>query len=490
MAIEKRPDNGKGFGFDQNSRFQRVQQLTTWKERLERSLAGVAGADEPPLDTTLEAVGKGMHRNTALIEFIKVNMWPRVDDDKPKASIKPDARYMVFVLHKDADDVVHLDWQDVGAVSEIDPLVIALRRFIQLEMQQHRGLTITDEEGSVLQNPSILDQLSKKLSVNWIGLTSQCNHIYIVPDGMLHGLPWAAISGKRTRYLIEETSISLLGSGSELLSRPTSKRIQPNFLLIGDVAYGQRKESSPRPNWQELNGTGNELLSILNLVGNRFHVARLEKDKATELVTIESLRTASVAHFATHGFFTPDRLVEASLGTSAWRDPMLASAVGRNPLSRCGVVLSDANHLPELDANGIPHGSDGLLTGEELCDLDLQNVKLVVLSACETGLGQITDNEGTFGLHKALSRAGAEASIGSLWKVSDDATTQLMTEFYSNLLLNNDSVSVALRKAQLQLLKEKQGGGKSPFSAPFFWAAFVVSGNADVTISGSTVAKP
>ena len=205
---------------------------------------------------------------------------------------------------------------------------------------------------------------------------------------------------------------------------------------------------------------------------------------------MESIRTATVVHLATHGFFTPDRLAEASLGTAAWRDPMLASAAGRNPLSRCGVVLTDANNLPELDAIGIPYGSDGLLTGEELCDLDLRNVELVVLSACETGLGQITDNEGTFGLHKALSRAGVEASIGSLWKVSDDATTQLMIEFYRNLLQRNDSVADALRKAQLRLLKENQGGGASAFSAPFFWAAFVVSGNADVRISSKTEVNP
>ena len=490
MVIDKRPGKENGDFFDSNKRLQRLQKLTAQKESLERSLAGMAGNDERPLYPTLDAVAQGMKRNTALIEFVKVNIWPRGDAGAVRANIQPDARYLVFVLHKDAANTTHLDWYDLGAVTEIDPLVTALRRFIHLEMQKVRGLTISDEEVNVLQNPSVYQQLSKKLSATWIGLTSQCTHLYIVPDGMLHGVPWGAMPGSTTKYLIEETSISLLGSGPEILSRPRLEQIQSNFLLVGDVAYGQQPESTLRPNWQALKGTGSELLSIRNLVSDRFPVARLENDKATEAATMESIRTATVVHLATHGFFTPDRLAEASLGTAAWRDPMLASAAGRNPLSRCGVVLTDANHLPELDAIGIPYGSDGLLTGEELCDLDLRNVELVVLSACETGLGQITDNEGTFGLHKALSRAGVEASIGSLWKVSDDATTQLMIEFYRNLLQRNDSVADALRKAQLRLLKENQGGGASAFSAPFFWAAFVVSGNADVRISSKTEVNP
>ncbi len=99
-----------------------------------------------------------------------------------------------------------------------------------------------------------------------------------------------------------------------------------------------------------------------------------------------------------------------------------------------GLVLSGANAEPERDENDVPLDDDGILTAEEVVGLDLKNTELVVLSACETGLGDVAEGEGVFGLQRAFHQAGVRTVIASLWKVDDAATRSLMIAFYRNLL--------------------------------------------------------
>ncbi len=278
--------------------------------------------------------------------------------------------------------------------------------------------------------------------------------------------------GAKSKHLIEEVTVSLLDRSPELLQARRDRKPAQAMLLVGDVLYGQSPESVG--SWAQLKGTSAEIRSIENLVGGRMPIKRLDQSNATELSITKEFPSAGVAHFATHGFFKPTR--NRAANAVSWEDGLLAAAAARNPLSRCGLVMASANGLPELDNEGIPYGSDGLLTGEELCDLDLRNVGLVVLSACETGLGEIADNEGAFGLHRALSPAGVDATIGSLWKVSDDATAQLMEEFYRQLFRGDVGAADALRAAQLKMLR-----GDGDLAAPFFWAAFMASGDAQWT---------
>jgi CHAT domain-containing protein len=208
-----------------------------------------------------------------------------------------------------------------------------------------------------------------------------------------------------------------------------------------------------------------------------------------------ALPQARIAHLATHGFFADPKFRSA-----LQVDPALFEVRGRervgagmlSPLVLSGLVFAGANRP---DAPG-----RGLLTGEALVGLDLSGLELAVLSACETGLGEVAGGEGVFGLQKALHLAGCRAVVASLWKVDDDATAALMGLFYRHLWVDNLPPREALRRAQLTLyrhpgligtLAARRGADFTETALPAVaapaagptartsqWAAFVLSGGA------------
>jgi CHAT domain-containing protein len=172
-----------------------------------------------------------------------------------------------------------------------------------------------------------------------------------------------------------------------------------------------------------------------------------------------------VLHIASHGFF----LDASSLSTAAATRGLSAAQRSAaqipwaSPLLRSGVALAGANAV-----NG-GNGEDGLLTAIEAASLNLMGTKLVVLSACETGVGEVRSGEGVQGLRRAFAMAGAETVVMSLWPVSDDATTDLMVAYYERLTRGGGRAA-GLRDAQLQMLKDRRR------SHPFYWASFVTAG--------------
>jgi CHAT domain-containing protein len=139
-----------------------------------------------------------------------------------------------------------------------------------------------------------------------------------------------------------------------------------------------------------------------------------------------------------------------------------------NPMLRSGMALAGANTW--LKAGNLPEeAEDGLLTAEDVTGLDLLATELVVLSACETGLGQVRVGEGVFGLRRAFMLAGAKTLVMSLWKVPDEPTRELMEDFYRRLLAGQGRAE-ALREAQLAV--------KAKYPEPFYWGAFICQGDA------------
>jgi CHAT domain-containing protein len=178
----------------------------------------------------------------------------------------------------------------------------------------------------------------------------------------------------------------------------------------------------------------------------------------------------AILHLATHGYVEEDRLRGLARLEEDPRpaDPMLERQIskGYDPLLLSGLVLAGAN------AGDGAEGDDGLLTAAEVSWLDLEGVRLVVLSACQTGRGTVASGEGTLGLVRGFRLAGAHVVVASLWKVDDEATERLMGIFYDRIT-EGLAPARALREAALALREFQGADGRRPFEAPRYWAAFV-----------------
>lgn len=288
------------------------------------------------------------------------------------------------------------------------------------------------------------------------------------------------------------------------------------MLLCGGIDYDKRNSvegasPEPQPNsieWAFLSGAESEIKTIGSIWQEKQSITVLDGIDATEAKLTQSLATSRYAHIATHGFFSAAG--ETAVFDIDIRDQLLfesavaahrrsTSVAARNPLLLSGLAVSGANVPPETDALGLPIGEDGILTAEEIAGLSLQNLELVTLSACETGLGEVAAGEGVFGLQRAFHQAGARSVVASLWKVSDNATRALMIEFYNNLWGKKMSKVEALRQAQITMIErydidagELRGLGKKPVQGgeanepqrvrdaslpPKLWAAFQLSGD-------------
>ena len=192
--------------------------------------------------------------------------------------------------------------------------------------------------------------------------------------------------------------------------------------------------------------------------------------REAELKAVVSPR---VLHLATHGFFLSDQELKRTNGLTS--DSLLSKGLARrrslgedweNPLVRCGIALAGANHAGQI-TNAV--AEDGLLTGLEASLINLQGTELVILSACDSGAGEVKIGEGVMSLRRAFRIAGAQTVLASHWKVSDKATGRLMTEFMRRWR-SGEPRAQAWREAQLCLLRSKE------FANPYFWAAFTLTG--------------
>jgi CHAT domain-containing protein len=196
----------------------------------------------------------------------------------------------------------------------------------------------------------------------------------------------------------------------------------------------------------------------------------LTKRQATK-AALSQMRSPRLLHIATHGFFLEDQNLTSAgeRGAKALPDDperalqrLERRGVGiESPLLRSGLALAGANEHKEED--------NGILTALEVTGLNLWGTKLVALSACDTGVGEVKNGDGVHGLRRALVLAGAETQVMSLWGVPDEATRELMVSYY-RMLQRGQGRGEALRRAQLEILK------KVKWRHPYFWASFIQSG--------------
>ena len=353
--------------------------------------------------------------------------------------------------------------------------------------------------------------------------------VLLSPDGATAKLPLAALPGRENgKYLIEEVSVVVVPSPSQLAYlgiSPAGARDSGDvsLLVIGDVDFGAAagssraeanqevalvQRSAPRfgnTTFSPLPGTGLEVKSIAALFRERFAKGRLSEmlgADATESHLRESGPGHRYLHLATHGFFAPE-LSPASPATSQAERKLPEDAEPSEKISELhpgllsGIALAGANSVKNRPGPDQADTvlDDGVFTALEVASLDLGRVELAVLSACETGLGQSAGGEGLLGLQRSFQVAGARSTVASLWKVDDTATQVLMIEFYRNLWDKKLSKTESPRQAQLTMLNRydsrqqklvsrglklvtpAQGSEESAPLAPYYWAAFMLSGD-------------
>ncbi|HKX26875.1 MAG TPA: CHAT domain-containing protein, partial [Blastocatellia bacterium] len=315
-----------------------------------------------------------------------------------------------------------------------------------------------------------------------MALLGEAGRLLIAPDGLLNLIPFAALVDEEGRYLVERYTISYLTSGRDLLRLQASEPSQTPPLVVANPIFGRAATTrtagdSPAGDqgpidsgpllFRPLPGTQGEALAIKAVMPE---ASLLLRGAATE-AALKQARSPRILHIATHGFFLDEReepLTEmrGAFGRDSLRIPVrrLNEWVAhiKDPLLRSGLALSGANL-------GKSQGDDGVLTALEAAGLDLRGTKLVVLSACETGVGEIQNGEGVQGLRRALVLAGSESQVMSLWPVADQGSKELMIQYY-RALRKGAGLSDGLRQVQLKMLKSKTR------QHPFYWAAFIQSG--------------
>lgn len=340
------------------------------------------------------------------------------------------------------------------------------------------------------------------------------SHLIICPDGQLSRIPFEMLPlppfGGQPRYLAEEKMITYVTSGREVarLAQPSNSQKTNAPVILGnpDFNFNLTTEAAPGSivsqtnhtidtlalpsertraisrsyrgfSFKPLPGSKEEAESVAKILGKD---AVLLLGKEAREATLKKVVSPRVLHLATHGFFLTDQefkrtnqtsgeFLTASLSSSGSSPPRFRTHPEddwENPMIRCGIALAGANHASAITNSAT---EDGLLTGLEASLLNLQGTKLVILSACQTGVGDIKIGEGVMSLRRAFRIAGAETVLASHWPVSDKATSQLMTEFMRRWN-SGEPRGQAWREAQLSLLRSKD------FSHPYFWAAFTLTG--------------
>jgi CHAT domain-containing protein/uncharacterized glyoxalase superfamily protein PhnB len=270
-------------------------------------------------------------------------------------------------------------------------------------------------------------------------LPSGTKTLYIAADSDLARVPWAALPTGKDRVLLEDYAIAQVPHGTFLLDQlkfPRTFTSPKALLTLGDVDYG-------RGRWDALPGTRVEVDALRPLAP--VSPTTLTGANATPLALALALGKVRYAHLATHGEFQAEALAaEKQRAALARATRQLGdesrNVAAKNPLGYVGLVL----------ANG------EIMSGLSIVDLPLENLKLVTLSACETGLGEFTAGEGVQGLQRAFHVAGCPNVVASLWKVNDDATAALMTQFYHELWVNKQPPIESLRTAQLTIYRHPE----------------------------------
>jgi CHAT domain-containing protein/Tfp pilus assembly protein PilF len=460
---------------------ERIEQLSDREQELGRRLRQAGSKAALPAWVELADARKHLPAGTVLIDVARFQVF----DFKAKRGKRwQEARYVAWVTAKTGSVSI----VDLGPAGRIDD---AVKRFREAIKGAARRLKDSGEAKAEKSLRKQLDELSKLVLEPLLPHVGKSKRWLVCPDGNLWLLPWETLTLSDGKYTIEKYHIGYLTSGRDLLPSvaakvkvtaplvladpdfdldPKKARAEARRLLARSVSEENTRSLAvaPRPGQvRRLAGTAAEAKAITPSLKAYAGVAPRVHTRSEALEAVfKATRNPRVVVLCTHGFFLPDQETPRD-GRGGVGKPKPAKR-WQNPLLRCGLLLAGCNNAARAT-----EGDDGILTGLEVLGTDLRGCELVVLSACDTGVGTVQTGEGVSGVRQAFQLAGAQAVVSTLWQVPDRSSARLMSLFFKNLS-KKMSKAEALRAAKLKLIEER----REDYGAahPFFWAAFTLTG--------------
>ncbi|WNB17487.1 CHAT domain-containing tetratricopeptide repeat protein [Marivirga arenosa] len=282
--------------------------------------------------------------------------------------------------------------------------------------------------------------------------TSDANRIYISPDGIYNQINMNTLKQNNGRYLIQDYDIRYIGHPNDILVEKSTGKTKSTAFLMGDPDFNSASIA-------QLPGTRQEIENISKYLSNQMKMEKYLNKEANES-NLKKVKSPKYLHLASHGYFLQDEKASNNLFG------VQLQYIRQNPLLRSGLILSGIGNDENSEASQSFNQSDnGFFSAYEAINLNLNNTEMVVLSACETGKGDVKAGEGVYGLQRAFIVAGAQSLVMSLWKVDDAATQKLMSSFYKENV-NGKAIPDAFRTAQLAMLNE--------YKHPYYWGAFIM----------------
>ena len=467
---------------DEKSYKKKKDDLKNEKDRLEARLSRLSqpfATKQKIAKADCEKIAKVLAPQTALVEFARI---------KDTATLP--GRYISFVLHSGGGNRISM--VDLGDADVIDRMVTQYKKEIY-------GSGTAKSDAVTGASQKLYDLVFRPL-LNDLGTVKE---IFISPDGNLNLMPFEVLQGPDGRFLIEDYTFNYLASGRDIIGLGKNPVKGGKYLLMGDPDFNlgidektavlkrinvkndqgmlvaNRSANLNEVSFEPLPYTKEELNAIGGIMGQEQSEIYMEKYALEEILMNKP--GPGILHLATHGFFLNNQNLSSS--GRGWQTADLPdkdeNPSGRsdrvinveNPLLRSGILLAGAKRSLMSGDTG---KNDGIVTAEKILGLNLHGTKMVVLSACDTGLGDVESGEGVFGLRRAFTQAGAKSLVMSLWKVPDMETKEMMVQFYRNIKSGTMNRCHALRQAvlaQMKIVKQRKG-----YANPRYWGAFVFMG--------------
>jgi len=451
----------------------RIDELEKQQKKVEEELLGLAELESSFKDSPVstDQIRQTLSVNEVFVDFLYFRDLENIGQARGTGK----TRFLAIVFQANRQDTVI----NIEDAEPIENGIIALKANIKTALQtgSRSSETLAQKEGRQLWE-RVFRPIQK--------IIGDKKEVIICPDGPLHYLPFGIMVNDQSRYLAETYTLRYVTSGRELI--PSNKAMsgksnQSVIIANPNFEFDLSKSSSTESQSQEpvlnknlrkrlalsfsaLKHASTEALAIDSLfVQKSVPVQQYQQDQAREVV-LRNIISPQILHIITHGAFLDYQPISTELISD---QPALISML-ENPMLHSYLAFAGAKH-----ASVITRGENGIATALEIARLNLLGTDMVTLSACETGLGEIKDSEGVYGLHRSFLLAGAKTVLASLWSVRDLETKDLMVEFYRRYLFGeNISKSEALRQAQLAVIEQLRK--KYGAAHPAYWGAFVCIG--------------